>query len=253
MRLSSAIARSRVVYLIFLVLLAPALLGTTVVEEDILCPICGTHNKVLAVASWGSYACRPEGELDLVPCPIAYTGSIWSCRHCKFTTFIADTRIPAEKVTLIRQYLDGLPKHIEVSRADADRSWQPKMGDQLFVAQGVYRILGRDKVFWSDFYRVAGFFAAREGKAQRALGLRANALRVTEELLDDPARNVYRKQDLLVAGAMAAKLDRTTLARHYLRAVRSARYEPPGHEPSGLKETRNEMNEMAERILRSLR
>ncbi len=253
MILSAQKRHSRFVSFAILLLFAPALLGITVFEQDIVCPICGTHNKVLAVGSWGSYACRPEGELDLVPCPIAYTGSFWSCSRCKFTSFIADAKIPPEKIDLIRRFLEALPGEIEVSRPGADPSWRPKVGDQLFVAQGVYQILGRDKVFWSDFYRVAGFFAAQEGKTQRAIGLRGKALRVTEDLLIDPARAAYRKQDLLAAGAMAAKLGNTTLARQYLSAVKSARYDPPGYEPSGLDQTREDMNELAKRILRSLR
>ncbi len=231
---------------------ANLLLAITVGERDITCSICKTHNKVAIVQSWGSYACRPEGEFDLVPCPIAYTGSLWSCRTCRFTSFITDADVPHAKVTAIRTFLQELPSDVDVARVDPHFGRMPNVANQLVVAHGIYRILGRDKVFWSEFYRVAGFFAAREGKHQRAIGFRAKSLEATEQLLADPARARYRKEDLLVAGAMAAKLGDGARAKKYLRSVRRARYDPPGQEPSGLIETRKNMSALAVRILMSL-
>lgn len=238
--------------LVLSLLVTAAVPGITVYDHEITCPICRTKSTVMFVGSWGSYACRPEGEFDLVPCPIAHTGSLWSCRKCKFTASRTDVQIPDDKVAAIRRFLEQLPSDLEVWRPEIASGWRPRVGDQLFIVQGINRIVGRDRVFWSEFYRVAGFFAAHEGKHQRAIGLRANALRVTEELIADPTRAAYRKEDLLVAGAMAAKLGENDRARKYLRAVPAARYEPPNQDPSGVAESRSDMNELARRILKSL-
>lgn len=68
----------------------------------------------------------------------------------------------------------------------------------------------------------------------------------------DPARAAYRKEDLLVAGAMAAKIGDQERARKYLRGIRAARYAPPSDDEDGLAETRRAMNNLAARILRSI-
>ena len=242
----------RMGFLILSLLIAGTLFGITVYERDVTCPICRTQNKVMLVGSWGSYACRPEGELELVACPIAHVGSLWSCRECKFTALEPDVKVPDDKVAAVRVFLDTMARDIEVWRPAFASGWRPKVDDQMFIAEGVYRIIGRDSVFWVEFYRVAGFFAAREGKQQRAMELRANALRLAEELITDPARAAYRKEDLLIAGAMAAKLGDYDRARKYLRAVRAARYAPPRSDEERLAETRKEMNHLAVRILESI-
>lgn len=252
MRAFSGRKAFRIGFLVLSLLIAGTVLAITVFEHDVTCPICQTQNKVMMVGSWGSYACRPEGEFDLVPCPIAYTGSLWSCRKCKFTALESDIRVPNDKIAAVREFLDTMARDIEVWRPEVASGWRPKVDDQLFIAQGVYRIVGRDNVFWAEFYRVAGFFAAREGKHQRAIGLRVNALRTAEELIADPARAVYRKEDLLVAGAMAARIGDKERASKYLRAVKAARYAPPNYDEDGLGETRSDMNTLAVRILRSL-
>jgi hypothetical protein len=232
--------------------LVPCLSAITVEDLEIRCPICKTVNKVPVVGSYGSYACFAEGELDLVPCPIAYTGSIWTCSKCRFTVYVGDEKIPEEKVSAVERVLAKLPGDLNVAD-NTSETWKTfSMSDRLFVAEGVYRCLGRDSEFWASFYRVAGYFAARESKTDRARRLRARALTAYQLLLQDRRRADLRKQDLLGAGAVAAKLGIRALARQYLTQVENARYAPSESTPATQVETRKELNALATKILASL-
>ena len=227
----------RIAALVIAVLAAQALLAITVGEKEITCSICGTKNTITVLRSYGSYACLPEGELDLVPCPIVYTSSIWSCRQCRYTSYVDDAEVPAGKVSAVHRFLDSVPPG----------PYSPTMSDQLVIAEGVYRALGRDDEFWADFYRSAGFFATQEKEHEQARRWRAEALKAYERLLADPKRASYRKEDLLAAGAVAAKLGQDTLAREYLKKVPGAAWDQPDTDPEDLAA----MDQLARRILES--
>jgi hypothetical protein len=123
------------------------------------------------------------------------------------------------------------------------------MSDQLVIAEGIYRALGRNDEFWADFYRAAGFFATRDGEHERARRWRDEALRAYEKLLADSKRAGHRKLDLLAAGAMAAKLGQDKLARQYLGNVPSTACEPPNCDPEDVAA----MDQLAQRILDALK
>lgn len=231
---------------VLLALLAvPALLATIIVPEELTCAICGTKNKVFVMRSAGSLACGArEGDFDVVPCPIEYAYRMWSCTKCGYASYQHDASVPPQKVDPIRRFLAEARKSIPAS---------PRTTDRFDVAEGIYRILGRDDRFWSEFYRVAAFFAAEDGRGARARELRTKALAVTEKLLADPRHAATHKEHLLVAGAMAARLGHTALARKYLRGVREARYDPPQSDRAAIAAKRKEMHALAARILESLR
>jgi hypothetical protein len=236
--------------LVLLVAFALPALGISLMPIDIECPICGTHAKTFVLTSWGSYACRGDGELDLVPCPIVYTSSLWTCAKCKFTIRVEDVASAKARKDRIRAYLDKLPPSLRLGNGDMLHPDDESFSDRLSVAEGVYEIVGRDGVFWSEFYRSAGYFAASEHKIQRAAELRRKGLGITEALLTDPRRANVRMEDFLAAGALAAKLGETEKARRYLRQVRFSVWDPPNYQ--GASDVRRDLKRMAVKILGSL-
>jgi hypothetical protein len=104
-------------------------------------------------------------------------------------------KFPDDKVEATRKILDGTEFPGEFKSYTAIPA-----SERLLVAEKVYRVLGRDDVFWSDFYRLLGFYYASEEKPGEAARARRRALELIDGRLAG-AQNYVDKKELLVLSA----------------------------------------------------
>jgi hypothetical protein len=98
---------------------------------------------------------------------------------------------------------------------------------RLEIAEGVYKILGRDDEFWCRFERIESFHAEREKyPLEVARAHRTRALQIAEAMLANHTNDAKRKETFIIAGAMAFFLQDFEKADRYLKAALTAQYRP---------------------------
>lgn len=168
----------------------------TTAEVGVVCPICHTKNKFYDYASWGSYVYSWPSKFQLIFWPHTSSATIYSCKKCHLALYMWDFKdFPKDKITDAVKLLETvkLSGHYE-TYTDIPAS------EKLQVAEKVYQLLGRDDRFWSHFYRVLGYYLAREKRSTEAAQARQKALQIVQRMLADPANGGHKKE-LLVAGA----------------------------------------------------
>ncbi len=184
------------------VALAQAANATTWALSSVKCPLCGTTDTYGVVASAGGYVYFWPSKDEYVFWPYIEELSLYCCRQCGLTEFMDDfEKLPDGKQAAVRQALAG----VSISPRYESYNDVP-MPLRLGLAERVYRVLDRDKFFWSRFYRVAGYHYAKAGLAEPARSARRNALRLAQELLAAGASRGRAKELLVISGAMRRAL-----------------------------------------------
>ncbi len=177
---------------------AAVAVATTWAPEDVACPLCGTTNEFQGVMSYGTYIYNWPSKFELIFWPDTESEVLYSCRNCKYTSFMYDfDDPPAEKLDALRE---------AAAEADfgggANYYTDIPMTARLAAAEKIYRVLERSDDFWCRFYRIVGYHAAAEGLAEDAANARGEALAIAETLMQDETRAGERKEFLLITGAM---------------------------------------------------
>ena len=191
---------------------SPALITWSPVVVE--CPVCKTKNVFLQWGSYGNYIYMDPSKYQLVFWPHTASPAWYSCKSCRFTTYMEDFKNPpADKLDALRNLLKEvkLPRQKELSEKES-MVRQPYLtistAERMLAAEKVYRLLlgTSDDQFWNHFYRVLGFHFALAERGVDADAARTKSLAITERLLADK-NNQPRKELLYVAGAM----------KHFLR------------------------------------
>jgi hypothetical protein len=183
---------------LLLVVLALPLFAVTMIQAEVICPICQTKNSFIDYAGWGSYVYSYPSRFQFVFWPHAFSASIYSCRKCHLSLFMWDFRkFPKDMIPETAKLLQS----VTIS-GDFKTYTDIPASEKLEVAEKVYRLLGRDDEFWAQFYRVLGYYLAREKKPQEAAAARRHSLAITQQLLDSPANAGHKKELLLIVAAM---------------------------------------------------
>src|SRR5690606_3160554 len=110
--------------------------------------------------------------------------------------------LDVNKIPLLKEYL----KDKELSVTISDYLEVPII-ERLEIAEGVYRILGRDDDFWCRFYRVKGYHYDGAKNNEKARESRAKALEIAEQMKLNKANEGRLKEILFITGAMKYFLD----------------------------------------------
>jgi hypothetical protein len=167
------------------------------------CPICGTTGRYYEVMNYGSYVFDYPSRFEYIYWPYTDGKALYSCRKCWFTCFLWDfEEIPQDKIEDIRRFVDSL----DLYETNGDYFVIP-MSYRLFIAERIYKILGKDREFWCHFYRVKGHHLANEQKTAHAAEARTQALGLAEDMLQDKANISIQKELYIIAGAMKYHLN----------------------------------------------
>lgn len=172
--------------------------ATTWFPEEITCPLCGAKNTFYSIGSYGTYIYQWPSRYQLIFWPKTDGYVLWSCKKCKLTAYMWDFEdIPSEK----RDSLKAVLKEVKLSGTYESYSEIP-MPERLDIAEKVYQVLGRDELFWCEFYRVKAYHLDVAGKKDEATQARKKALSIAEEMLGRSENLGIAKELLLITGAM---------------------------------------------------
>lgn len=172
--------------------------ATTWFSEEIACPLCGTKNSLYSIGSYGSYIYQWPSKYQLIFWPKTDPFVLWSCKKCNLTAYMWDfENIPSEK----RDSLRAVLKEVKLS-GKYERYSDIPMTERLDIAEKVYQVLGRNDLFWCEFYRVKAYHLDAAGKTDEAKAARLKALAIAEEMLNKKENQGIAKELYLITGAM---------------------------------------------------
>lgn len=178
------------------------------------CPICKTKNTFLQVGSFGNYIYHYPTKYQLIFWPFTDSPSWYSCKNCRYTSYMGDfAEPPAEKILELRKLLASVSLPPQKETNDKETKDRPPylalpISARMLVVEKVQRTLGNtDDGFWSHFYRVLGYHLEVEGNSADAAAARRKSLEITEKMLANEKFAGERKELLYIAGAM----------KHFLR------------------------------------
>jgi len=191
-------SRMRIVALVGTVMVSLSLLAITTVAVKVKCPICGEVNDFYDYASWGSYIYSWPSKFQLVFWPHTYSESLYSCKRCHYSAWMWDFKgLKPEQVEKAREAAASFG-----STPKADKYLDIPMSVRLGLAERVYQTQEKDDLFWSHFYRAAGYHLAREKKSQEAQQARIKARDILARLAKDPKQASREKEHLVALAAM---------------------------------------------------
>jgi hypothetical protein len=211
-------------------LCALSTVAITLFEVTIECPVCKTSNQFLDYGSWGSYVYQWPSKFQMFFWPYTDNVSLYTCKKCHLTLFMWDFKdLPKDKIADVRSSWAG----INLPSPTKTYTDVP-MSDRLPVAEKLYKVLGRDRDFWSLFYRVEGYHFEHEKHPDQAAAARTQSLEITRELLADPRNEGRRKELLLTSAAMHHFLNDDAQALNELETASKLTFvdEKPGAEKS---------------------
>jgi hypothetical protein len=195
------------------------------------CPVCKTKNVFLQWGSYGNYIYLDPSKYQLVFWPHTASPAWYSCKSCRFTTYMEDFKNPpGEKLEALRKLLKevNLPRQKELPEKESMVN-PPYLtistAERMLVAEKVYRlVLGTsDDQFWSHFFRVLGFRLDNENRGAEAAEARRKSLAITERLLAD--KNSHPRKELLyIAGAMKHFLRDDAAALKFFQEAKASAY-----------------------------
>jgi hypothetical protein len=172
--------------------------ATTWAPKKVNCPLRKTENTFMEVMSFGTYIYQWPSKFQLIFWPHTDPNVLYSCRKCRLTAFMWDfAEVPAESLPAIKSQLQAS------SAKPFDKPYyELPMSERLVIAEKVYSILGKEDVFWCQFYRVKGYHLEAEKNETGALAARGKALELCQKLLATKENAGMRKELLLISGAM---------------------------------------------------
>jgi uncharacterized protein (DUF2225 family) len=226
-----------------------ALVATTWAPTDVQCPVCHTKNSFNSIMSYGTYIYGWPSKFQNIFWPATDGSSLYTCKHCYFTTFMWDfDKLPTAKVGEVQRVLQSV-----TLEAKNEQYTSIPMSKRLAIAEKVYSVLDKDDHFWSWFYRVEGYHFAREKKPDMARAARAKALEYARKLLDDRANSGKRKELLLTTGAMHHFLGDDAAAQNDFQDALKAGFEDSKLTPEQNKNAGANLDALLKEYLEQLR
>jgi len=188
----------RVSFIVSFFFLTSVLWATTWFPAEHTCPVCKKKSTYQDIGSYGTYIYNWPSKYQYIFWPLTDFPSVYSCPGCHFSVYMWDfDSIPAEKTDTLKSYLSN----IKMEKKYKDYLDIP-MTIRLEIAEGVYRILGRDTEFWCKFYRVMGYHYEAEDQAERARSSRLKAIGLVHQMFSDTLYKGQEKELMLIAAAM---------------------------------------------------
>ena len=202
------------------------------IDVDVTCPVCGTTNVFKKPGSWGSYVYRDPSRFQYVFWPANTDTFLYTCRRCHLTAYMQDfDSIPPARIADLAALLER-----EGAIAGAVLPYYDiPMPERLRIAAKVYELLGRDRAFWCEFYRISGYHLAESGAASEAHAARRRALEEAEALLAE-APDTTRKEAHVIVGSMRFFTGDVPGARQHLDRAEGLTFSGPIANPQGLDE-----------------
>jgi len=212
--------RSRRLLIGSFLLLTVSVAAVTTFPVKIKCPVCGVENEFFDYASWGSYVYQWPSKFQMVFWPQTYPTSLYICKKCHYTAWLWDFKnLDHDKIPAVQKTLSA------ISDIPAfEKYGQVPMSRRLMVAEHVYQTLGKDDVFWSEFYRVQGYHLAAEKKPDEAKQARSKARDLLSKLAADPKESSRKKEFLISLAAMEHFLGDDAIALKDLAAARATTF-----------------------------
>jgi uncharacterized protein (DUF2225 family) len=174
------------------------LLSTTWFESTHKCPICKAKNKFQDIGSYGSYIYQWDSKFQYIFWPLTDNPVVYSCKKCYYSTYMWDfDSLDVNKISLVKEYLKDKRPTVKTS----DYLKIP-ITERLEIAEGVYKILGQDDDFWSQFYRVKGYHYDEAKNEKMTRESRTKALEIAERMKLDKDNEGRLKEILFITGAM---------------------------------------------------
>lgn len=177
--------------------------------KEVICPVCQTKNIFMQWGSYGSYIYHYPSKYQLVFWPFTDSPGWYSCKKCRFTSFMDDfENVPREKLNDVQNVLKEISLPPQKERSDKESLERPPYLEiptaaRIVAAEKIYRVLGeKNENFWSHLYRIEAYHFAVEKNERKANEARRKALGYTETLLKDKNNQGRRKELLYIAGAM---------------------------------------------------
>lgn len=188
----------RVIHVFVIGLVSFGLLSTTWFESTHTCPVCSTKNTFLDIGSYGSYIYSWDSKFQYIFWPLTDNPVVYSCKTCRLSTYMWDfDSLDVNKINDVKEYLKG--KTLTAGNSDY---LKVPITERLEIAEGVYKILGRDDDFWSQFYRVKGYHYEIAKNKEKARESRIKALEIAEKMKSNKDYEGQLKEILLITGAM---------------------------------------------------
>jgi len=205
----------------FLFTLTVGVNATTWFPSEKTCPVCNHKSEYQVIGSYGSYIYSWSSKYQYIFWPLTDDPSVYCCQKCYFSTYMWDfDSIPENKISLLKEYLAT----VKVNKKYEKYYYIP-MTTRLEIAENVYKILERDKEFWSQFYRVIGYHYDNEKNAIKAKEARIKALNIAEEMLSDTSYKGQEKEILFIIAAMHNFTGEKDSALVYLDKASSLTYQ----------------------------
>ena len=205
---------------------AVSVLATTWVPKDVVCPLCGTTNKLQEIASFGGYIYGWPSKFQQIFWPATESEAFYSCRSCRLTCLMSDfVELPKDKFDAVKKQLAD----VSFDREYDDYTKIP-MSQKLAVAERVYSVLDKDDRFQCWFQRVKGYHLEKEARTETgevdeakqklADDARRKAIELADKMMKDEGNAGLQKELLLIRGAMKHFLkDDTGALADFTKAV----------------------------------
>lgn len=162
------------------------------------CPVCKHENEFQEIGSYGGYIYQWPSKFQYVYWPLTDSPSVYCCPDCSFSTLMWDfDSIPADRIDTLSKFL----LTVKPDKKYSDYLDIP-MITRLEIAEGVYKILGRDTEFWCRFYRVMGYHYAENSDKQEAKAARLQSLGLARQMIKDTAFAGQERENYFIMAAM---------------------------------------------------
>lgn len=194
--------------------------ATTWFTANHTCPLCKNENTYRDIGSYGGYIYSWPSKFQYVYWPLTDFPSVYCCHDCHFSCYMWDfDSIPENKADSLKAYLTTTDLGGEY-----DDYLDIPMTKRLEIAEGVYRILGRDTEFWSQFYRIMGYHYDHLKEPDKAYSSRIKALELAQTMLTDTAYDGHEKEILYIIAAMYFYTGKSDSTMVYLDQARTCTY-----------------------------
>lgn len=167
-------------------------------KVTVVCPVCGAVNTFQTVSGSPSDIYSHPERLQYVFWPYTDKRSLYCCRRCRYTVFMADwNAFPSARAAEIRAALRSLTYNTAVS----DYATIP-MSARFQLAEKVYQAWAKDDTFMCSFYRAMAWSCDAERMAGEAADARRKATEIAARQLSLELRPGARKELLYIIASM---------------------------------------------------
>ena len=195
------------------------------------CPICKHEHEYQEIGSYGGYIYSWPSKYQYIYWPLTDFPSVYSCPQCHFSAYMWDfDSVPENKIDTLTKFL----KTVKFDKKYKDYLDIP-MSMRLEIAEGIYKILGRDNEFWCEFYRVLGYHYDQDKNSSKAKTSRLKALDLANLMLSDTINKGQEKEIFFIKAAMYNFTEQKDSAIIYLDKASLLTYENKNWEDENVK------------------